>query len=119
MGDKKTTGVLVVLTSCGDPSKEDAFNKWYNDDHIPEILATGCYYAAYRYENTRPKDDQPKYLALYETDWDDPVDAFKELRKRLKGENFADIQGFGTLTYLYIGPEAEGVTEMAKKLINV
>jgi len=120
MGDRTTTGVLVVLVSCDDPSKVDEMNQWYNETHIPDILATGCYFSATRYENTRTRDGDPTYVAIYETDWDDPAQAFKELRKRTAahGPPPPYIKSHGGYTYLYIGPDREGVTEIAKSRIG-
>lgn len=118
MAERKPTGVLIALSSCTDPSKEAEFNKWYNDVHIPDILQSGCYYKAYRYENTRVKEDQPRYAALYLTDRPDPVAAFKEMRSKLKAPRIDFIKGFGTYTYLYAGPE-DRVTAQAKARLGI
>lgn len=120
MGERHTTGVLIALVSCEDLSKIDEMNEWYNETHIPDILATGCYFSATRYENTRPKDGDPTYVAIYETDWEDPAQAFKELRKRTADHPPPPpyVKSHGIHTYLYIGPEKEGVTDLAKTRIR-
>ena len=41
-------GILVALTNCKDPAREEEFNRWYTDVHIPDILDSGLYHAAYR-----------------------------------------------------------------------
>jgi len=67
-------GVLMVFANCKDPSKEDEFNRWYEDIHIPDILDTGLYQSAYRYESVEYIEDTTsgKYLAIYETDDPEP-----------------------------------------------
>lgn len=67
---KKTNGVLMVITNCKDPAKEDEFNQWYNETHIPDIFALGAYHTAYRYQSIAPDKTPGKFLALYETDLD-------------------------------------------------
>lgn len=95
-GAKKTTGILAVMLDCADPAREDEFNTWYNDIHVPDVLGTGCYHSATRYVNTGVTPDQPKYLAVYETDRADPLGALDELFGHLadmakRGRNFDSI----------------------------
>jgi len=78
---KPTRGILAVLTNCKDPAREEEFNRWYNDVHIPDILDTGAYHTAYRYESLAPQVTKGKYLALYETHYDNPTNARDELVK--------------------------------------
>lgn len=30
-------GLLIIMTSIS-PEKEEAFNRWYNEDHLPKVL---------------------------------------------------------------------------------
>ncbi len=79
---KKTTGALAVLCNCKDPAQEEDFNKWYDEVHLVDIMKTGCYFTANRYVATEAKPGLPKYLALYETDWEDVVKARQEMTAR-------------------------------------
>jgi hypothetical protein len=36
-------GLLLALTNCTDPSKEEEFNAWYNHMHIPDVTAPGIF----------------------------------------------------------------------------
>lgn len=54
--------ILVVMTDI-DPENEDELNTWYNEEHIPLILAVPGVLTARRY---RAVEGQPKYLALYD-----------------------------------------------------
>jgi hypothetical protein len=35
----------------GTSAPDEKFNRWYNDFHIPDMLYTGLYYTANRYES--------------------------------------------------------------------
>ena len=77
--EKKTTGLMVVATNLLDPTQETEFHKWYNEVHIPHVLKGGAFSSAARFVNTYEgtKSGSSKYLAIYETDWKDPVEAWK------------------------------------------
>ena len=62
MSAKKGTGMLMVW--CDVPQdREDEFNRWYNEEHIQEILNVPGVLNAARYEAVR---GGPKHLAAYE-----------------------------------------------------
>lgn len=64
MAAKKGRGLLMVYVDV--PSElEDEFNRWYNEEHIPERLAIPGVLNAARYEAVR---GGPKHLACYELD---------------------------------------------------
>ena len=79
------TGLLLVLTICSDGLNEPAFNSWYDEMHLPDIIKTGAYYAAQRFENTHPQPGKSKYLALYWTNYADPNAAFDEMMRSKDG----------------------------------
>ena len=81
MTQRIPTGVLVVITDNTGPMTHEEFDRWYDGVHVPDVLDTGCYYAATRYESTG--ESEGRYLAIYETDWDDPIGAFEQLPSRL------------------------------------
>ncbi len=67
--------LLVVETNCADAARENEFNEWYNETHIPDVLETPGFIRATRYENTRPAEGEARYLATYEIETDD-IDKF-------------------------------------------
>ena len=81
---RPTRGILLVLSNCTDPSREEEFNRWYEDVHFPDILNVGQFHTAYRYENVNPVSSA-KYLAIYETDNADPADARSQHTKLMEG----------------------------------
>jgi heme-degrading monooxygenase HmoA len=62
MAAKKGDGLLMVYSDV--PAEKDAaFNRWYNEEHIPERLSIPGVLNAARYEAVA---GGPKYLACYE-----------------------------------------------------
>ena len=95
MPNKKGTGLLMVW--CDVPiDREDEFNRWYNGEHIREILGVPGVLDAARYEAVH---NGPKHLACYELESPSAVlgDGFAKRQKSkwnetmgptLIGENF-------------------------------
>jgi hypothetical protein len=74
--------VLLVMTTCSDPAREEEFNRWYNEVHIPDILSIPHFVAAQRFGRSgRPNPNEPDatYLAIYELDTTDTAAAAKAL----------------------------------------
>jgi antibiotic biosynthesis monooxygenase (ABM) superfamily enzyme len=64
MARTRGTGLLMVWTDI-DPEYEADYNRWYDEEHIGELLAVPGFLSAGRYVALR---GGPKYLALYELD---------------------------------------------------
>ncbi len=47
------------------PEKEEQFNKWYNDVHLPENFKFKGMKKAARYRRIGDNKNAPKYLAIY------------------------------------------------------
>ena len=75
MADKKGTGLLMVWVDVP-ADQEHEFNHWYNEEHLPELLAVPGVLSAARYEAV---SSGPKHLACYELESSAVVDtdAFK------------------------------------------
>jgi len=68
---------MVVLSNPSDPSREDEFNQWYDQIHLPDVLRIEGVVAAtrYRISDTRLDPTAPVvhgYMALYEIEAEDP-----------------------------------------------
>jgi hypothetical protein len=57
-------GKLIVTARPESPDTVDAFNRWYDDTHIPEMLAMPAFSAARRYRAL----DGESYVTLYDAD---------------------------------------------------
>ncbi len=87
--------LLTVESNCCDPSREDEFNDWYNNIHLPDILETPGFVRAVRYENTNPAEGQGRFLAMYEIETDDLARTLAEfdeiVNKRAKQGRMSDL----------------------------
>ena len=81
--------ILVVALNCSDPAKEDEFNEWYNTTHLPDVLETPGFIRATRWEHTDPKEEDAKFLALYDIETDDIQAAMKALQENLDAKREA------------------------------
>src|SRR5206468_9945370 len=86
---RPTRGILLVLSHCKDPAREAEFNRWYEDIHVADILETGVFHTAYRYESLDPQATQATYLALYETEQSDPAQVQEAMSKARAEANWA------------------------------
>ena len=62
MANKKGTALLMVFVDI-DTEQDGDFNKWYNEEHIPDLLALPGFLNGARYEASK---GGPRYLACYE-----------------------------------------------------
>lgn len=69
MANKKGTGLLMVWADVP-ADMEDEFNRWYNEEHLAELLSVPGVLNAARYEAVR---SGPKHLACYELESPDVV----------------------------------------------
>jgi hypothetical protein len=58
--------ILHVETRPSSPDRVDEFNRWYEEVHIPQVLALDGFVSARRYA---PTDDGP-YVVVYELEGD-------------------------------------------------
>jgi hypothetical protein len=70
-GDPMTAYIQTVLTAPV-AGREDEFNRWYDDTHLPEMLQVPGFVAGRRYALTGVgAADRPRFLAVYEIETDD------------------------------------------------
>lgn len=63
--------LMNVETSCADPTREKAFNEWYDNVHLQDVLQVPGIVRASRFEFINPPEGQPKFMAMYEIETDD------------------------------------------------
>jgi antibiotic biosynthesis monooxygenase (ABM) superfamily enzyme len=56
---------LFVVRASIAKEKEAAFNKWYNEEHVPQVLQYNGAVSARRYKQILG-EDKHQYMALYE-----------------------------------------------------
>ena len=76
MANKKGTALMMVWADIP-ADKEEDFNRWYNEEHLQELLSVPGILNAARYEAVR---SGPKHLACYELESPAVIetDAFKD-----------------------------------------
>ncbi len=57
---------LLVVAASVDLSVEEEWNRWYNEIHLPEIVACPGFRSAQRYVADEPQGR--RYIAIYELD---------------------------------------------------
>jgi hypothetical protein len=57
-------GILLVQSRPASPDEADTYHRWYDETHIPEILAVAGFTSARR---LRSADDE-SYVVVYEVD---------------------------------------------------
>lgn len=88
-----TPSVLMVYTEPASPDLEDEFNRWYSEEHLPDVVSVPGFCAATRYRLTdlnvgrqfKPWIVPRRYLAIYELDVEGPealAQAGRALRAR-------------------------------------
>lgn len=107
----KGTGLLMVWADVP-ADKEEEFNRWYDEEHIPNLRSVTGYRSARRYIAV---EGEPKYMAFYEID---SMDAFRSPEHDLKANTpwtermRPHMSGRGLSFYEQIFP-AEGVIQGA------
>lgn len=56
------SGLLLVMIDI-DPEHEEEFNRWYDEEHLPERVGCEGFLSGRRFVSV---EGEPKYLALYE-----------------------------------------------------
>ncbi len=68
--------LYLVALSFNGSQREQEFNKWYNEVHVPDVLKAPGVIGATRYEAIRAQEAQPRYLAIYELESEEAIDSF-------------------------------------------
>lgn len=83
---------INVVTVDIEPAHAEAFSRWYNDVHVPEILACPGWHANRRYECI---DGEPRFLAIYDLEDDERPFGSPEWASAVGWDEHVDhIRGF-------------------------
>jgi len=82
--------ILVVQANPSTPEREEEFNRWYDESHLPDVLRVDGYRAAQPFrlvEGVPLAEGLPlpaqRYLAVYELETDDLEGAAQRLREQV------------------------------------
>jgi hypothetical protein len=66
MSDEAATSEILYLVGfTPDAGYDDVLNRWYDEEHIPELLACPGFLSIERYELVGGDSDSPQYLAAW------------------------------------------------------
>ncbi|MBN2238638.1 MAG: hypothetical protein JW712_02600 [Dehalococcoidales bacterium] len=88
-----------AFSDCKDPEREDEYNDWYSNTHIPDMIQVPGMIRATRWESAdSPDKTVRKYLALYEIETDD-LDEFNRQvaiygKRTMEEGRFSDLPIF-------------------------
>lgn len=94
-----TRYMLFAFSDCKDPAREDEFNDWYTNTHLPDMLGVPGMISATRWMSAENMEGQQrKYVALYELETDSIEDFNAKVRERgmwtMKEGRFSDLPEF-------------------------
>lgn len=102
-------GLLLVMMDI-DPEYEEDFNRWYNEEHVPERLSIPGFINGKRY---RAVEGDPKYLALYDLESPDVLNSdtyrywVEEGRTEWTRRIMSKVKTLVRNVYIQIYPEVE------------
>lgn len=70
----------LVLTNAV-PGEEAAFNDWYDNIHLPDVLRVPGVTRAQRFQTAQPESPY-RFCALYQIDASDPLAVVEEIQRR-------------------------------------
>jgi uncharacterized protein (TIGR02118 family) len=68
--------LIQIVASQSTPEKEETFNKWYSEVHVPMFFGYKGLKKASRYKRLGDDDKSARYLAIYEFDTKKDLDGF-------------------------------------------
>ena len=90
--------VLFVVKASITPEQEEAFNRWYNEEHCPQLLQFRGAVSARRYKAIMGEHDY-QYMAVYEFESDA---TFFRTSSRTRASSSACV--WGTVTLFRFSP---------------
>jgi hypothetical protein len=101
-----TKAVLVVFTNVTSPEHDDAYNTWYDDTHLADVVTVPGFTAAarYRVSDAQAKGIEPRhrYLSIYGVEGDDLQGALDALLRAGRDMVISEQLDLGTAAaYLY------------------
>src|SRR5580704_15593790 len=100
---------MISLVSVDvDPAVEAAFNRWYNEVHVPEVLGCPGWISGARYRSVA---GEPHYLAMYGITGEDAMWTPELFAIRGFGRYWKDLTSYRSRMYRRLGPERDGADE--------
>jgi hypothetical protein len=95
-------GTIMVVMMEVDPEHEEEFNRWYNEEHLPERLEIPGYISARRFK-LEEGSGVLKYLCIWELEDGSPLQSEEYQAQQLRPSELRDR------THSYIKQRARGL----------
>jgi hypothetical protein len=80
---EETRGLFMVFSKCNVPENLEAWNEWFDAVHVPDMMETGGFHAATRWERLVPDTHRPNHLIIYEIQIDDLEQSVRNILERI------------------------------------
>ncbi|WP_204079700.1 DUF4286 family protein [Mycobacterium riyadhense] len=84
-------GIIHVESRPSSPDRDQEYNTWYDEVHIPELVALDGFVSARR---LRPVDGDGSYVALYEIEADDLQTVLQNMLDNARNLHMSDALQF-------------------------
>jgi hypothetical protein len=74
--------MAFIVWSTPHAGREDEFNRWYDEVHLPDSVANGSFTAMHRYEAVGPGYHAAPYLSIAEADYANEEEAWAAVRPK-------------------------------------
>lgn len=108
---------FMVLSNPSDPSREDEYNDWYQNQHLADLCAIDGITSArrFRFARTLREGNCYGYMAIYDIETDDIDGVLAELGSatgdgRVKMSDAIDTADTVALVFEEFGPEVSAVS---------
>lgn len=62
---ESSSRLLYLVAQAPEPGYEAVFQHWYDNEHIPELLACPGFESAERFELVESRGEAPQFIAIY------------------------------------------------------
>jgi hypothetical protein len=74
--------MAFIVWSTPHPGREDEFNRWYDEVHLPDSVANGSFTAMHRYRAVGPGYHAAPFLSVAEADYGSEDEAWASVRPK-------------------------------------
>lgn len=71
-----------IVWSTPHAGRDDEYNRWYDEVHLPDSIANGSFTAMHRYEAAGPGHRAGQYLSIAEADYGSEAEAWASVRPK-------------------------------------
>jgi hypothetical protein len=87
---------LMVFSDPKTPDQEEAYNAWYDHQHMPDVLRVPGFVAAQRFVRVGGDWKLPRYLVIFQFETGDPQVTNQEIGRRIREKITVMSPAFGS-----------------------